>query len=525
MVAVFFTAGNATNYYVNATSGNNTNNGLTPQNPFKTLQKAADNTQAGDTVFVMNGTYTKDNSWSSDVVVETSSGTESNWIVWINYLEHKPVISFDCWRAFNIKGSFIEINGLAVKGNNGNLTLEEALNQPKSCANPSGSYDPRFNGNGISVDGRNGSRYHHIKILNCEVYDCGGAGISFIQSDYVTVENNIVYNNSWYTLWASSGISLWQFWNSDNNTGVKNTIRNNICFGNWQYIPAIAFNCSFTDGNGIIIDDSENTQNGSSLGSYNGRTLIENNLAYRNGGSGIHTFKSKHVDIINNTAYMNNLSEHLNSGQIFPNASADIRIFNNILVAPENKRINSNWNNSGEIFYDYNLHYGGNSTALKGEHTIVADPLFVDAENNNFMLLPESPAIDAGVSVMGDSDAPAFDITGTSRPVNKEYDIGAYEYTGPVTGNILKNKRNSDEFNVWPNPASGYVRLTLSVKKNNTFRITVYNLKGEMFLDTSKTFSNQGVNSFIINLNLQPGLYLLAADNQIDRYVQKLVVK
>ncbi|HSM49215.1 MAG TPA: hypothetical protein VK872_15455, partial [Draconibacterium sp.] len=65
----------ATNYYVNASTGNNSNTGLSAEKALKTLQRAADKTVVGDTVFVMNGTYVKDNSWSSDVVIETSSGT------------------------------------------------------------------------------------------------------------------------------------------------------------------------------------------------------------------------------------------------------------------------------------------------------------------------------------------------------------------------------------------------------------------------------------------------------------------
>ena len=47
----------ATNYYV-SNSGNNTNDGLTENNAFLTLQHAVGIVTAGDTVFVANGTYT-----------------------------------------------------------------------------------------------------------------------------------------------------------------------------------------------------------------------------------------------------------------------------------------------------------------------------------------------------------------------------------------------------------------------------------------------------------------------------------
>jgi parallel beta-helix repeat protein len=514
----------ATNYYVSSATGNNSNTGLSVEKALKTLQKAADKTIAGDTVFVMNGTYVKDNSWSSDVVAETSSGNAENWIVWINYPGHNPLISFDCWRAFNIQGSYIEINGLTVKGNNSNLTLAQALNQPKSCANPDGSYDARFNGNGISVDGRNGNRFHHFRVRNCTVFDCGGPGISFIQSDYITVENNIVYNNSWYTVWASSGISLYQNWNSDSETGVKNILRNNICYDNRQYVPTPGFNCGFTDGNGIIIDDSENTQAGSTLGSYKGRTLIINNICYKNGGSGIHTFKSKHVDIINNTAFLNAQSPELNDGQIFPNASDDIRIFNNVLVAPNNKKINSNYNNGKSIVYDYNLHFGGNAVALTGSHLVKGDPKFVDAANNDFHLLSESPAINKGIDSLQGSAAPAADFDGNSRPDGGGFDIGAFEYKVASATHLQFN--NSDNFQIYPNPANHSVTVHFNAISGQKVEIGLYNLQGQLIDSNLLKAPKNGENSFLFPVQRIPeGLYFLTLTIENKTHSKKLVKK
>jgi len=514
----------ATNYYVNATTGNNSNTGLSVDKAFKTLQRAADKTVAGDTVFVMNGTYVKDNSWSSDVVIENSSGTPEKWIVWINYPGHQPLISFDCWRAFNIQGSYIEVIGLTIKGNNSNITLEQALNQPKSCANPTGSFDGRFNGNGISVDGRNGARFHHFGIKNCTVYDCGGAGITFIQSDYITIKNNIIYNCSWYTLWSTSGISLWQNWNSDHETGVKNIIRNNICYGNRQYVPAIAFNCGFTDGNGIIIDDSENTQNGSTLGSYKGRTLIENNIVYKNGGSGIHTYKSKHVGIINNTAYLNDQSPELNQGEIFANSSDDIRMFNNILVAPANKRINSNYNNGKSIVYSNNLHFGGNATAITGTNLVKGNPLFADAENNDFHLLQGSPAIDKGIDSLTGVAAPVIDFSGKDRPIGEGFDIGAYEFEIASGLGFVKAKTKSGFFTLYPNPATQDVNVNLNIVQNRKIEINLFNLQGQLIISNSFLTVVGGLNIFSLPVQHIPnGIYILKVNNGDEIHSKNLV--
>jgi pectin methylesterase-like acyl-CoA thioesterase len=69
------------------------------------------------------------------------------------------------------------------------------------------------------------------------------------------------------------------------------------------------------------------------------------------------------------------------------------------------------------------------------------DPLLVDAVSGNYMLNPPSPCIDAG----GHVDYLAYDIKGNVRPFDgvveargdgSNFDIGAYEYFGPDTGNL-----------------------------------------------------------------------------------------
>jgi predicted GH43/DUF377 family glycosyl hydrolase len=61
---------------------------------------------------------------------------------------------------------------------------------------------------------------------------------------------------------------------------------------------------------------------------------------------------------------------------------------------------------------------------LPGAGNIDADPLFVDAANDDYHLKPGSPCIDAGTQ----AGAPAADIEGTARDDNP--DMGAYEWTG-----------------------------------------------------------------------------------------------
>jgi parallel beta-helix repeat protein len=516
---IFINSALASNYYVSAQSGSDTNNGLTTSTPYKTLQRAASLTNPGDTVFVMDGTYS--NSGTSPALTISRSGTASNWIVWIKYPGHEPLISFNWWHGIHIRASYIELNGFMVRGNNANVKLEDALNQPRSCNNPTGSYDAKFNGNGIYIDGRPPNvRQHHIAIRNCTVFDCGGGGIAVIQSDYITIENNQVFNNSWYSLFANSGISLYQMWNSDDSTGIKNIISGNICYGNRQFIPWPSYNCSFTDGNGIILDDFRNTQNNSNIGVYKGRTVVFNNIVFNNGGSGIHSYLSDHIDIMNNTAWLNSQTPEINGGEIFANSSGNVRIFNNILYALPNKRINSNWNNSAGIIHNYNLHHGGNSTAITGAQTVRADPKFTDAENGDFRLQSDSPAIDKGIASLSGAVAPGLDFTGNPRPMGSGYDIGAYEYSTTTGMSSIPFKTEISSPTLYPNPVRRDSPINIAALFEETVEIAVYNTCG------SQSFASTypGNSPIIFRAPNKPGIYLVnfKIDNEVR--LKKLIV-
>lgn len=421
----------AKNYYVDAKKGNERNNGLSPSEAKSIIQDAANLTRPGDTVFVMNGIY-KNSVMDGNVVDVPNSGNRKKYIVYINYKNHQPIISFNGWGGFGIANgvSYVKIIGFQIVGNNRNVSLIEALNQPMSCKNPTGDYDPKYNGNGITIDGRSGKYPHHIVIAKNIVRDCGGGGIGAIQADYITIEDNLVYNNSWYNVFGDSGIAFYQFKNFNKAKGYHNVIRRNKCYNNKNLVPWAKY-CRIADGNGIIIDDFRNIQNGSKLGAYKGKTLIENNICWFNGGTGIHVFQSDEVDIINNTAFLNSQSKELNSGQIHASVSSKVRIINNILVSDSSKLINSNFRNT-QITYLNNLHYNvttpGNMEAIINNSSCIngLSPLFIMPINDlkaNFMLFNLSPAIGGGRTGVNTGE----DYNHRSRPTNKPSTIGAYE--------------------------------------------------------------------------------------------------
>lgn len=405
----------ATKYYVSG-KGNDKNSGRTTSSAFRTIQRAADLTNPGDTVLIMDGVYK--NAYPTGTVVDIKrSGRAKAWIRYKAYPGHRPKLQHNGWHGIWISNgaSYIEINGLEVAGNNGNMTRRYGVSQKYNQSNP------LTNGNCISIDGTQNGHTHHIRILNNKVHDCGGGGISATESDYVTIENNEVFNNAWYSVYGCSGISLLNNWNSDNNQNYKMFVTRNRVYNNQMLVPWMR-NGKIQDGNGIIIDRAMNKQKGSRLSPYRGRTLIADNITYKNGGGGIHTFQSENIDIVYNTSYLNNQSPEIAYGQISVNDSNNINVLNNILYSERGKPINGRWGGSN-IRFDYNLNANSSSISASGPSDIIADSQFMNASDGDFRLKWASPAINSGMKF----NSVKTDFLGDPRVKGSRSDRGAYE--------------------------------------------------------------------------------------------------
>ncbi|GCE29542.1 hypothetical protein KDA_50260 [Dictyobacter alpinus] len=412
-------------YYIKA-GASPKNDGLSPNRPFPTIQQAADLTNPGDTVYIMNGTYGETSSEGAAVI--TRSGAPNAYITYRAFPGHHPKIHVSpaAWNSLLVESaSYITIAGLTIEGNSASYTYDEAL------ANQN-TKNPKYNANGIGVRPTNATAPipHHIRIIGNVVHHCPGGGIYTDRADYITMKRNIAYSNAWYSVYANSGISAFHFQNTDQKTGYKNFVLQNISFDNQSYIPWTVTH-KISDGNGIIIDDTKNKQIQGVP--YVGRTFVANNLAFENGGSGIHAFSSENVDIINNTVWNNARSPELTWASLFASSSNNVNIFNNIAVIRPGKPTNDTSNNTN-VIYDYNIYYHGNVPAQMGAHDLIADPLFIHPSSRlneaDFSLRPQSPARDSGTSHL----APNVDITGSRRPVGKGFDRGAYEGLCSVHG-------------------------------------------------------------------------------------------
>ena len=426
--------------YVSST-GNDANSGKSATNAFRSLQKAADVVQPGETVIIGDGNYTDaDKSSGSAVLNIRTSGTKDGWITWKAAPDRHPVIRPAGWAGIQISGSYNVLDGITVIGGNDSIVLVYAQEDVKKPA-----ADPHFNTNGIFVNGRvkkPDEKPHHTIIRNCDVHDCPGGGIVGIETDYLTVEDCKVYNNAWFMRYGGSGITTLNNWAFDDAPGYHIIIQRNYVWNNktnvmWEKIGKLS------DGNGILLDVTDQNRNGatnpnadavitnktdsakpkSDRPEWKGRALIANNLSAWNGGSGIHTFRTKHVDVINNTTYHN--GGNVGYAEIFANSSEDVVFLNNIIVPRPGGKVTVTSNKNVNIRWDYNL-YPVAQNAFTAPNDIVADPAFIkidpDVLKGDFRLAKGSPGLHSG----SEEVAQATDINGKARPVAGR-DRGAFE--------------------------------------------------------------------------------------------------
>jgi parallel beta-helix repeat protein len=409
-------------FYV-ATTGNDSNPG-TQEQPWRSISITVGggrNLQPGDTIIVMPGTYTEQ-IWFND------GGDATGYVTLRSQTKHGALLRppSGAYTTLNLDASYIIIDGFDVVGGDGH-------------------------GIGLDIPG-----HHHVTTKNCRAHDSGGSGISMIRGEFFTIEDNICYNNAGTSGFHCSGISIYQATRVAGDTvttGFRNIVRRNICYNNIE-TPAIPGD--HTDGNGIIIDDTQNTQGGGDPGGYPYPTLVENNLCYDNGSKGIQLAWSDHVTVRNNICYHNN-KDRLNQGtwrgEINAAFSDNNTFVNNICWAnpatdPNNIAIGDFDNAGGNVnnLWYYNLTFNGTQGApswrreggtnpsltsnapynnVFGMNPLLANPI-VNPTSADFRLLPGSPCINRGTSQFG---LPSTDLDGKTRVVGAAVDIGCYEAT------------------------------------------------------------------------------------------------
>lgn len=235
-----------------------------------------------------------------------------------------------------------------------------------------------------------------------------------------------------YNSWTSSdfcmaGLGVMMYADFDKVDNVtKILVRNNQAYGNICKARPSKFN-----GNGFLFD--ANCEDYIYPDFYLGRTLIQNNLVYGNGGGGIQNWGSHRLDIVNNTIYHN--GTNLKWGNIGLDFCKDVRLINNIVVALPDCPLDSWFLHQADrkvanVTRINNLYFGGAKPNIAGYGDIVADPQFVNASIDpavaDFRLKPGSPALNSGYSKS--EYIPSVDLEGKGLNLkDKNISLGAYQ--------------------------------------------------------------------------------------------------
>jgi hypothetical protein len=418
--------------YVDAEKGSDKNPG-TEAKPFASIQAASNITLPGDTVYIKDGTYNQTS--AEAVVLIARSGAPGAWITYRPYPgAHPKLFAKNAWNVVLITGSWIRVQGLEVMGNMQNVSVEAAAKVYDRFASgkEAQTFGPETSfaqTNGFTVrpvDRQKVPREEqiyprHVEILANKVHDIQGGGISSMESDYITIEDNNIQDVAGRALYACSGISILGSQNTDFETPqYKMSIQNNLVVNARTYVKWIATK-AMSDGNGIILDSNRNAQEKGEP--YMGHYLVANNVVLGSGGAGIQVFSTDNADVIYNTVYKSSQTPGLDYGQIWVHATSNLRIMNNIMVAGPDGKMNQFFKDNSNVVYDYNVYFGGRKPEMVGPHDILADPMFINIAAGNFKVQPVSPAIDSAVAEFGVKR----DFEGKPRPVGNGPDRGAFE--------------------------------------------------------------------------------------------------
>ncbi len=476
----------AVSYYVDPVNGNDSANGLTEATAVRTINRAAQRVNPGDTVYLRGGVHNRSPFGlpTFALVYVSRDGTAEAPITFTNYPGETPIVSTvgingdklsSFGSAFHVNARHVVFRGLTIEGNTSVVSYEEAA-----------AVEDKFNSEiepnlartrtqyGISLIPYSGKIGSNILIENCVIRDCTGSAIA-IQggTDYVTVRNNVVYGNLTRNNQGGSAINVYQLGGQAGAPAgeTRILIENNRVFNNqnlFKWARNVTVNgvverrVTYSDGNGVIVDLSPN---------YTGRILIRNNLIYHNGGFGVALTSSRNVDVFNNTTYRNGrgpgLIDQAAYAEISNTGNASLtttnRIYNNIFWLRDGK--NQTNGTVNDVVAANNLFWrdSGGTFQARGPGTIGANPQFLRVPSSDtdpdasFLLQPTSPAIDSGLVL----EAVPVDFDGLVRPQGNGQDRGAYESVPRAPSALTVTELTDTSFTLgWtapPTPPTSYV--------------------------------------------------------------------
>jgi hypothetical protein len=305
-------------------------------------------------------------------------------------------------------------------------------------------------------------------------------------------------------------------------------VADNITIENSEFEGSV-YGIRIIGGNNYTIQYNTFRTNSEAIYSYAENTKVYYNI-FQNNQDALHIDgENSSAEIYNNVFYDNNIA--------VSTEFSELTLYNNIFVLAKafDKAISYNGTNlisDNNIFYpnqqgfvSYNGEEFNNLTDLqqiKGIdiNSLVSDPLFVDAFNQNFNVESESPAIDAGVFV-----GITADLTGEGVPYGNKPDIGVIEVSGAVTSTSMSP---SDELNnflrIFPNPTSGVFKIALDeVDQQQEANINIQDINGRTILEKQCSDLNTELDQSFDISDLPVGIYVLSVRLAKAIYSQRVL--
>ena len=238
--------------------------------------------------------------------------------------------------------------------------------------------------------------------------------------------------------------------------------------------------------------------------------------------------------VLSNLTVVDNLSEGVNCGGIFfyQNSSPTLRnciVYGNLNSVPLEKPVQMwSWtfDDNAPKFYNCLVQYGLENISnyeiiTVYENCIDDNPLFVDAENEDYRLAENSPCINAGLTESIDFEM--IDLAGNPRVWDGIIDLGAYEHS---TVGLHENGQTENAFCIVGNPItpSSYAEIEMNNAANLT--ASVYSVDGKLLVVNNIGIVNQGLNRVWIGEmfdRLPSGTYMLVLRSAHQSFVAKVI--
>ena len=466
-----FATDDGTTYYIDSVNGNDSNNGLSPESPWKTLTHASNTTYGpGDEILLKRGCCYFSRFYAR------GSGTEENPITFATYGEgdlpiitigsgeaqYTPVITISDVSHWVFKdleitapdgtGIFIYFNGRIVE----DITIDSVvLHDIQNYASDDYYGSQRA---AIRMFGNTSRPYNYlsdIHINNCEIYNCG-YGI-FTGGHYndenpnsemypynkdILVENCSIYNlyDDAYIMAQSERLTL-------RNTSIINTCLSSGIYATaptwtWGVTEALIENCEIAgaknikDGMACDFDDHTDNSTYQYIYSHDNVRFMWNCV-----------YKEDHFN--NTVRYCLSVNDNVtrNAGSWEGLPEIGFKFYNNTIVNGSEycfRRYKDSYicnnifsllpgcgivlNKDYENTFSNNCYYGTLPTKID-VNSFWADPQFAGTDltdKNSFMLKKCSPCIGAGVQV--EEDMGEHDFYG--NPLDDTHNIGCYEGDG-----------------------------------------------------------------------------------------------